>query len=364
MNYRQFCIVLTFICLSNKVLAIDSLKFFNDKIVVNGLMDVYYNISTKSNLPTRPYSVSSNRNREMDVNLASIRMEYKSSNVRGVFHHGFGTYMNANYAEEPNTLKYLLEANVGVKLSKKKDIWLDAGILPSPYTNESPISKDQLMYTRTISAEYVPYFLSGLKLSWDINQKFGARLYAINGWQKISDNNQQPSLGTQLEYKPNKKMLINWNTYVGNEHSSTDSASFNRYVTDVYVIYNMDGKFSLSSNFYIGKQEKMDTFKQVFLRDFWQFNLQMRYKFTSKFSVSIRGEMFDDPHAVFLKSLRDEKGFNLFGVSACLNYLINDNVMFRLEGRYLKADTKGFVNTGKEWTDSDCFFNGNLCLWF
>ena len=42
-----------------------------------------------------------------------------------------GTYMNANYAAEPGVLKNIYEANAGVKISNNKNIWVDAGILPS-----------------------------------------------------------------------------------------------------------------------------------------------------------------------------------------------------------------------------------------
>ncbi|PGH40009.1 MAG: hypothetical protein CRN43_05660 [Candidatus Nephrothrix sp. EaCA] len=57
--------------------------------------------------------------------------------------------MNANYAAEPGTLKNIAEASVAVRLSKKRNYWMEAGVLSSPYTNESALSKDQLMYTRT-----------------------------------------------------------------------------------------------------------------------------------------------------------------------------------------------------------------------
>ncbi|NJN00112.1 MAG: outer membrane beta-barrel protein, partial [Phormidesmis sp. RL_2_1] len=51
------------------------------------------------------------------------------------------------------------------QLFKNKQIWLDAGVFGSPYTNESAISKDHLMYTRSFAPEYVPYYLAGVKLS-------------------------------------------------------------------------------------------------------------------------------------------------------------------------------------------------------
>ncbi len=136
------------------------------KITVGAYMDVYYGFDF--NRPSefeRPYCVSSPRHNEININLAYADFKYINDNVRAHFVPGFGNYINSNYAAEKGTLKNIVEANAGVKLSKKKDIWLDVGVLPSPYTNESAISKDHLMYTRSFAPEYVPYFLTGVKLS-------------------------------------------------------------------------------------------------------------------------------------------------------------------------------------------------------
>jgi hypothetical protein len=44
-----------------------------------------------------------------------------------------GTYSNANLAAEPGVLKNIYEANAGINLSKKKQLWLDAGIYAFTY---------------------------------------------------------------------------------------------------------------------------------------------------------------------------------------------------------------------------------------
>ncbi|MBK9192094.1 MAG: outer membrane beta-barrel protein [Crocinitomicaceae bacterium] len=118
-----------------------------------------------------PLFVSSARHNEFNINLAFIDFRYNSENFRARVVPAFGTYMNSNYASEPGTLRNLLEANTGFRISKKKNIWIDAGILGSPYTNESAISKDHLMYTRSLAPEYVPYYLCGIKTSFPLGKK-------------------------------------------------------------------------------------------------------------------------------------------------------------------------------------------------
>src|SRR6218665_494100 len=95
------------------------------------------------------YFVSYNRHNEINVNLGYAALNYKTPHFKSRLALGAGTYMNANYAAEPGTLKNIAEASVAVRLSKKRNYWMEAGVLISPYTNESALSKDQPMYTRT-----------------------------------------------------------------------------------------------------------------------------------------------------------------------------------------------------------------------
>lgn len=116
------------------------------KVTVEGYVDGYY--AYNFNQPEhgdQPYFVSMARHNEVNINLAFVDVKYSSSRVRARMVPGFGTYVNSNYARETGLLKNLIEANVGIRIFKTKGIWLDVGVLGSPYTNESAISKDHLV---------------------------------------------------------------------------------------------------------------------------------------------------------------------------------------------------------------------------
>ncbi len=99
-------------------------------ITIGGYIDTYYGYSTaKTTENTVSYFVSMAQNNEMNINLAFVDVRYFNKNIRARFVPGFGTYMNANYANETGNLKNIVEASVGVKLSKSKEIWLDAKII-------------------------------------------------------------------------------------------------------------------------------------------------------------------------------------------------------------------------------------------
>jgi hypothetical protein len=50
-------------------------------------------------------------------------------------------------------LKNIYEANVGISLNKKNNLWVDAGVMPSHIGFESAISMDNWYLTRSLLAE-------------------------------------------------------------------------------------------------------------------------------------------------------------------------------------------------------------------
>ncbi len=222
---RYFLILVSFVISSrvwSQVTLVDSLDSYSGKLTLEGYLDTYFVYDfNKPPSGDRPYFVSMSRHSEMSINLAFLALNYSSSRVRARLAPGFGTYMNTNYANEPGTLKNILEGYGGVKPWKNRNIWIDVGVFNAPYTNEGAISKGHLCYTRSFSSEYSPYYLSGIKITLPLSQKLNAYLFMINGWQQIQDQNNGKSIGTQLEYRPSEFWMINWSTYVGNEESSS-----------------------------------------------------------------------------------------------------------------------------------------------
>ncbi|HXO77942.1 MAG TPA: outer membrane beta-barrel protein, partial [Puia sp.] len=236
-----------------------SVKLKKGTLSLEGYVDAYFSYSfAHPKDAVHPYFVSFNRDNEVNVNLAYISLKYTSDRVRATFTPGYGTYMNGNYASERQTLQNILEANVGVKLFKDKEIWLDAGVIGSPYTNESAYSFDQIPYTRSLGPENVPYYLTGAKLTVPLSSKWTAYLYLLNGWQVIQAQHDPLDFGSQLEYKPNSKWDINWNTYIGNESSTVNPGYKARYFGDIYASFTPSEKWSFTADAYMGWQRRME----------------------------------------------------------------------------------------------------------
>ncbi len=328
---------------------------------LGGYVDGYYTYNF--NQPpsgVTPYFVSSARHNEFTVNLAYVDVRYRSHYMRARFVPGFGTYMDATYANEPGSLQNMVEATVGVLVSDKRKIWVDVGVLSSPYSSESPISKDQLMYLRSFAPETTPYYVTGVKLSVPVSQKVNGYLYVINGWQVIQDNNSGKSVGTQIEYRPDKNMLFNWNTYVGDERSSAAPDYRTRYFTDAYWIYNSGGRWTATSCAFVGLQER-EGFSDA---TWWGANLIGKYAFSEVFTLSGRIEYFNDPFAIIIKPSTGPVSFEAFSYGICANFQLHNLAMFRIEARQFSSKDNSFTDKDGFPSNSSTIVAGSLTAWF
>jgi Putative beta-barrel porin-2, OmpL-like. bbp2 len=117
----------------------------NGGLTLTGYVEAYYShdFTAPKTAQERPgFLYNHRRNREFNVNLAFAKLAYTSERVRGNLALQVGNYAQYNYAAEQELVRNIFEANAGVKLSKTKDLWLDAGIFASHIGFESAISKD------------------------------------------------------------------------------------------------------------------------------------------------------------------------------------------------------------------------------
>jgi len=328
---------------------------------LGGYVDAYYGYNFNQPVNGRtPYLVSSADDNQFAVNLAYVDVRYRSKFMRVRFVPGFGTYMDANYQGETGSMRHMVEANIGILVSSKRNIWIDAGVLGSPYTNESGISKDHLMYTRSMGSENSPYYLSGVKASIPLSQKVNAYLYLINGWQVIQDNNAGKSFGTQLEYRPNNVMLFNWNTYIGDERSSVNPEYRTRYFTDVYWIYKSGRKWSATSSAYMGIQDRSNQSSATW----WQINAIGKYNFNNQVSLSARLEYFHDPESIIVSPNSGFGGFRTMSYGLCANLKLHKLAVFRLEARKFESKDNVYSDHNGAPTASALMLITSLTAWF
>ncbi len=334
------------------------------KIIVAGYVDAYYgNFNGTVKDRNIPYFYSSTRNKEFAVNLAYIDLRYNTDRIRARIVPAFGSYMVTNYAPEPQ-IKNLLEASFGIRPFPKKQIWIDGGVLGSPYSSESVISKDQLVYTRSVTTENVPYYLSGLRISTPLSKKINLYTYIVNGWQEIADVNNSPALGTQFEVKINKNNLLTWDTYVGNEQSEQHKDWRMRYFSDIYWIGKLSKKWSITACAYLGLQKRVDSLGNNTDAHWHSANITLQYAFNKLFSLSGRVEYFNDESALQETPINHlANSFHLQSGTLCANLRLYDHFIFRTEWRHFISPEPIFSHHAIHGTRSD-WMTGSVVLWF
>src|SRR5262245_34800336 len=173
----------------------------------------------------RAFTTQPARHNEFNINLAFIDAKFTSERARGRVALQVGTSVQSNYAGEPgigtisggNLSRHIQEAVAGVKL--REGWWLDGGIYFSHLGFESFISRDNRTYTRSLASDYSPYYQTGVKVSGQFSPEWSAQVHVMNGWQIISENNSNKSVGLQLAYKPSSSFSVTYNNFIGNEGS-------------------------------------------------------------------------------------------------------------------------------------------------
>jgi hypothetical protein len=318
----------------------------------SGFAEAYYgydfNKPEDNNRP--PFIYSHNRHNEFNINLAFVKGSYNAGRTRANVAIAVGTYMNANYAAEPGVMKNIYEANAGVKISKSKNLWVDAGIMSSHLGFESAHSPSCWTLTRSMVAENSPYYEAGAKLTYTSdNSKWLVSALALNGWQRIQRvaGNSLMSWGTQLQFIPSGKTTLNYSTFVGTD--KPDSSRQWRYFHNVYGIFQFTDKLGLILDFDLGQEQKAKGSSDYNI--WWGSALILRYGMSSNWTIALRGEYYNDEHGVII-STGTPNGFQTLGASINLDRAIGEHFLWRTEFKLFNSKDRIFVNDSELKTDN------------
>jgi hypothetical protein len=323
------------------------------EVSLSGFVDVFYafdfNKPNNFNNTRHDFIYNHNRYNEFNINLGILKLSATHEKYRANLALQAGTYANDNYVAESNTLKNINEANVGISLNKKNNLWLDAGIFSSHLGFESAISTENWTLTRSLVAENSPYFLSGAKLTYQLNEKITVSGTVCNGWQRIRRvyGNSMLSYGTQVNIQLSEKTQFNWSTFIGTD----DPDAFRKLMlyNNFYLISELNDKIGLIAGFDIGYRQR---FKGSNAYDNWHIStLIIQYKINKLYAMSFRGEYFEDKMGVIVPT-GHINGFQTIGGSINFDYQPTEKVMLRIEGRTFnsagaiyKHHKSGNVNT-------------------
>jgi hypothetical protein len=311
---------------------------------VGGFVDTYY--AWDFNRPTkfdRMYTTQPARHAEFNINLAFIEAKLTGPRYRSRLALQFGTSVQANYAGEPriggisgpNVSQFLQEATVGYQLSPT--VWLDAGVFFAHTGYEGWISRDNLTYTRSLVADFSPYYESGIKLGWAATPKLNATFVVINGWQDISNYNTPPAGGVRFDYAANSRLTLTYDNFVGNAAPDSERARIRLY-HDVFAQYNI-GRWQLAAAYALGTESHRTASGGT--ASWWGMTSFAKYHATSTVAVVGRVEHYADPNQVIVVTGLPAS-FETTGASLGVDVSMQAPVLWRTELR-------GFHSTHPVW---------------
>ncbi len=244
------------------------------------------------------FTTQPSRHNEFNVNLAFVDVKLDAPHYRGRLALQAGTSVQSNYAGEPtkgtisgpSLARMLQEAVVGVQLAD--NVWVDAGIFYSHIGTESWASRDNPTYSRSLIADYSPYYQSGVKITWTPNAKLTAQLDIVNGWQNISENNSGKGAGVRLDYAADAKTTVSYFNLI-----SSEATSRLRVFNGLGVKRTM-GKLSIIAEADVGSQSRGADASGQSLWYGW--TAIARVQATPKVALVARVEGYDDNDQVII----------------------------------------------------------------
>ena len=265
-----------------------------------GFVDSYYAYDFGRPLNfDRAFTTQPARHNEFNVNLTYVEAKVSGPRVRGRLALQAGTSVQSNYAGEPaigsvsgpSLSRFIQEAVAGYQITPS--LWVDGGIFLSHIGMEGFISRDNLTYTRSLSADYTPYYESGVKLTWQATPKLSALVTVVNGWQNISETNQDKAVGTRLDYARSSSTTLSYYNFIGNEVASNRLRVFN----GVGFKSGLTPTFTLQGNFDYGTQQRATG---AGTSSWFSTGIIGKQQVTSVIGISGRVERYQDPDQVIV----------------------------------------------------------------
>jgi hypothetical protein len=317
------------------------------KVRWGAYVDSYYAYDFERPVPPdRAFTTQAVRHNEFNINLAYIEAKLQESEVtkvRGRLALQAGTSVQANYSGEPtqgafsgpSLSRHVQEAVVGYQVAP--EFWIDAGIYFSHVGLESWISADNWTYSRSMVADFSPYYQTGVRASWKPSEQWSAQLHLINGWQNISENNGGKSVGTQILYSA-QGWSLSYSTILGNEEGF-------RHYHDLVLKLPTTGRYQIGLELDYGHQETGSAGSETWTG----FTFLQRFAVSEGWAISGRIERFLDPAGVVARSATG-MGLRAWGASLGLDRELSPSLLLRGEARGIWAadavfpESEGYSN--------------------
>lgn len=328
------------------------------KLEIGAYLSTYYASYTEDNSAEFvKHSTMAARNNQFGLNMVMISLAYKSKKLRSNVTLHYGDIAESTW---PSKFNMIQEANGGIELIK--NLWLDAGVFRSHIGLESTQPRENITSSMTLANVYEPYFFSGAKLTYLINQKLSLQINAFNSFNSIVETNKNKLVGASIVYAPNDHLSLTYNFITGDDTADSIKLKHQRYYNNFYLTYQKK-KISLGVEFNYGLQEYSRALDATTVGTAYMNSslLVFKHQTFKKTAFYARGEWFSDVDE--LLSAGTNMGAYTYGTTAGIEYKPLKNVAISLEGRYLNCEKAMYLYNGKKTNER---YEGIFCLdvWF
>jgi hypothetical protein len=260
----------------------------------------------------------------------------ESSRVGFKFKLNFGpASSNFIHAFEPGGSPYdnIQEAYVSYLAPAGKGLQIDAGVFVTPAGAEVIEAKDNANYSRgLLFALAIPYYHSGVRLSYAASDKVTVMGGLLNGWNNIEDNNTGKTLLGAVTFKPTSKVSVIANYLAGPEKSGTNDDW--RHLLDAIFSASVNDKVTLTANYDYGREKFGSSTAS------WSgIAAYAKVQATPTVAFTPRIEFFNDADGFSTGVVQKLKE-----VTGTLELKAADNLQWRMELRHDMSDQDVFIN--------------------
>jgi hypothetical protein len=274
----------------------------------------------------RAYDVSSN---SFSINQAALIIERAPDVEAG---RRFGVRLDLQYGQATETLqgnpfneprpqvyRPLWQAYGTYVAPVGKGLTVDVGKFAGMLGYESNYTKDNINYSRSYFFNFLPFYHSGLRFKYPVNDKVTLMYHLVNGANQTEDFNAFKSQHIAVMLMPTPRLMWQLNYYFGREQRETgagdgsDSCMMScmtssaaegdvhtprgrLHILDTYVTWNVTDKLTLAgeADYVISRVEDFDAPSRVVGGAGY-----VRYRLTPKFALAGRAEYLSDRGGLF-----------------------------------------------------------------
>jgi hypothetical protein len=254
-------------------------------------------------------------------------------------------------ASSASLWQFVQQANVGYRIAIGNGLLVQAGLFLSPIGPESIPVRDSWNWSRSNLFFGLPFYHTGIRLSYPLDDHWTVSLAGYNGWNTVVDNNDEKSIAAQLTYTdPSLALSVLYFTGVERPAGAPEGRAW-RHLFDAYATWHTTEWLSLMLHVDGGVDPN------AFGTSGWIASaLYARVRILPELFVTARGDFFLESAArnamgaastIFWPA--HASGAEQWVSSATLTVEVRpvDHVLFRLEYRHDQAA-------------SDLYFAGNV----